>query len=81
LVRIARSSSSHRTTATCSSTSSSGGFRRSASSRPRTWPQLRSSGNPHPGRILRHRDATAMAGEGSPQDLVLGNNVLAHVPG
>ena len=78
----ARSSRSPATTATCCSTSSSAASRCSASSRRRTSPTARDrAGDPDAGRVLRHaRPRRRCADEGIAADLLLGNNVLAHVP-
>ena len=79
--RAAASSRSRATTATCCGTSASAAYRCSESSRPRTSPQRPSA------RASRRwssssgsRRRSACAREGDAADLVVGNNVLAHVP-
>ncbi len=77
----ATSSSWRPTTATCCSTSTSGRCRCSASSRRRTWPRSRfAEGDSHAGGVLRPRDCAASLARDSAADLLIGNNVLAHVP-
>jgi len=51
-----------------------------ASSRPATWRGRRSGGHPHPGEVLRRGHGARAGGRGTRADLLVGNNVLAHVP-
>ena len=77
----ARSSRSPATTATCCSGSSRPACRCSGSSRPRTWPRSREEhGIPSLVEFFGTELATRLADERPRPDLIIGNNVLAHVP-
>ena len=79
--RPARWSRSPATTATCCSTSTSAASRCSASSRPPTSPRWRSQkGIPTLVEFFGARDRALRWRPSPPADLLLGNNVLAHVP-
>ncbi len=72
---------SRATTAICCSTSSPGRFRCWVSSRPRTWPRSRSAKASAPRSCFFGREAARrIAAQYGRPDLLLGNNVLAHVP-
>ena len=75
-------SRSRATTATCSSSSRRAGFRRSASSRPPTSPQAarRAWDRDRRRAFFDDRLAAELRRERGAADLVVGNNVLAHVP-
>ena len=80
--RPARSSRSRPTTATCCSTSCSAACRCSASSRPRTSRRWREE-HGHPARSSSSSASTPRerwCASDTQADLLLGNNVLAHVP-
>ena len=80
--RARRWSSWRATTATCSSTSSSAASPCWASSRPRTSPRSRSSAASRPrSPSSARRPPRASPADKRQADLLIGNNVLAHVPG
>ena len=74
------SSRSRATTATSSSTSWRSGSRCSASSRPPTSPTRRGRRGSRPTRFFGEECARDLVGRGMRADLIVGNNVLAHVP-
>ena len=76
----ASSSSSPATTATCCGTSSSAASRRSASSPPRTSPRPRARRASRPRRFFGRELAARLVAEGRRADLLVANNVMAHVP-
>ena len=78
--RTASSSRSRRTTATCSGTSSPPAFPAWASSRRRAPPRRPKARHSGPAGILWRTTGATPGREGKQADLIVGNNVYAHVP-